>query len=129
MEKVSGSPQMAGLSPYTPFPMRMKAIGSGGPVVGHRFGFCIRAPIHVDMDRKSTAMVVAVVIAVAAASYLAMEMDDTWDVGSEEDGYKVTLKLALQEGLRCTVGDRVYHNGDSIVFYYPTSNAKIALHS
>lgn len=69
------------------------------------------------MDRKSTVMVVAVVIAVAAASYLAMEMDDTWNVGSEEDGYKVTLKLALQEGLKCTVGDRVYHDGDSIVFY------------
>ena len=69
------------------------------------------------MDRKSAVMVVAVVIAVAAASYLAMEMDDTWNVGSEEDGYMVTLKLAIQEGLKCTVGDRAYHDGDSIVFY------------
>lgn len=72
------------------------------------------------MDRKSTAMVVAVVIAVAAASYLAMEMDDTWNVGSEEDGYKVTLKLTIQEGLKCTVGDREYHDGDSLVFYDDT---------
>ena len=69
------------------------------------------------MDAKSKLIIiVAVIIAVAAAAFYAMAEEDRDEAGSETDGYKVSLKLSLNDGLRCYVGGTEYFDGDTIVF-------------
>ena len=79
--------------------------------------FLYQSSVPIIMDKKSMAIIAVVVVAVAAASYLAMQMDDTRDSGQDADGYTLSLKLSLKDGLKCFMGDREYVDGDTIVLY------------
>lgn len=82
------------------------------------------------MDRKSIAIIAVVFVVAVAAICVAMEMDERKDngkdIGLDADGYKLSLSLSLNDGLKCFIGEKEYFDGDTIVLYSDTAVTFVA---